>query len=63
VCRLLRRSQAGSAEAFRKVDYDYVLNSARLMKDGGVQHYSLMTSQGSNKDSWFLYPKTKGEVC
>jgi len=56
------RNQAGSAEAFRKVDYDYVLNTAKLMAEAGVQHYSLLTSQGSDKNSMFLYPRTKGEV-
>lgn len=56
------RSKAGSAEAFRKVDYDYVFKSAQLMKEGGVKHFSLMTSQGSDKNSMFLYPRTKGEI-
>ena len=32
------------------------------MKEGGVQHFSLMTSQGANANSWFLYPATKGQV-
>jgi len=49
--------------AFKKVDYTYVLNAAQLMKAGGVQHFSLLTSKGANQKSWFLYPKTKGLVC
>jgi len=56
------RAKAGSAEAFRKVDYDQSLHAARLLKEGGTQHFSLLTSAGADKNSWFLYPKTKGEI-
>jgi len=56
------RKQAGSAEAFRRVDFDYVVNAAKLLKQGGTKHFSLITSAGSNKNSTFLYPRTKGEV-
>ena len=56
------KAKAGSAEAFRRVDYDYVLESAKQLREAGVPHLTLMTSQGSNKDSSFLYPRTKGEV-
>ena len=28
----------------------------------GVEHFHLMMAQGSNANSMFLYPKTKGEV-
>lgn len=31
------------------------------MRDGGVKHFSLVSSKGANADSWFLYMKTKGE--
>jgi len=61
-CLGTTKSKAGSAEAFRKVDFDYVVESARLLKAGGTKHYNLMTSQGSNPDSWFLYPQTKGQA-
>jgi hypothetical protein len=27
-----------------------------------VKHFHLLTSMGSNPNSWFLYPKTKGQV-
>jgi oxidoreductase len=56
------RSQAGSAEAFRKVDYTYTMSCAKLMKTGGIKHFHLMTSMGANANSWFLYPQTKGQV-
>ncbi|ETL88724.1 hypothetical protein L917_12224 [Phytophthora nicotianae] len=61
-CLGTTRKDAGSAEAFRKVDLEYVTNFAELSKAAGVPYMGLLTSQGANKDSWFLYPQTKGEV-
>ncbi|KAG1708046.1 hypothetical protein DVH05_024731 [Phytophthora capsici] len=56
------RKDAGSAEAFRKVDLEYVTKFAEHAKDAGVPYFGLLTSSNANKDSWFLYPQTKGEV-
>lgn len=56
------RSKAGSAEAFRRVDYDYVLESARQLREAGSPHLTLMSSQGAKASSSLLYPRTKGEV-
>lgn len=55
---------AGSPEAFQKVDRDYVLRSAELLKEhsSSLRQYSIVTSLGSSPNSWFLYPRTKGEV-
>ncbi|KAF4317188.1 hypothetical protein BBO99_00008744 [Phytophthora kernoviae] len=61
-CLGTTRKDAGSAEAFRKVDLEYVTKFAELSKTAGVGYIGLLTSQGANKDSWFLYPQTKGEV-
>ena len=41
---------------------DYVLESAKLLKDANCSDFHLLTSKGSNKDSWFLNPSTKGKV-
>ena len=49
-------------EGFIKVDHDYVVGAAKLAKEGGCKHFNLVSSNGSNKDSWFLYPKTKGQA-
>ena len=51
------RRDAGSAEKFRKVDLDYVVNSSRLMKESGVHHLLLLSSIGAKANSWFLYPQ------
>jgi len=58
-CLGTTRGKSGK-EGFIKVDHDYVVGVAKLAKEVGVQHFSLVTSAGSNKDSFFLYPKTKG---
>ena len=48
-------------DGFYRVDHDYVVNTAKLAKDQGCSHLLLVSSTGANKNSWFLYPKTK--VC
>ncbi|ESO02200.1 hypothetical protein HELRODRAFT_66168 [Helobdella robusta] len=60
-CLGTTRAQAG-AEGFYKVDHDYVVKSAKLAKDGGCEEFHLVSSGGANKDSFFLYPKTKGQT-
>lgn len=49
-------------QGFVRVDRDYVAHAAQLLKDQGCRHFHIVSSQGSNKDSNFLYLKTKGEV-
>lgn len=60
-CLGTTKAKAGK-EGFIKVDHDYVVNAAKLALDGGCKHFHLVTSQGANKDSWFLYQKTKGQT-
>ncbi|KAL4124427.1 hypothetical protein PRIC2_008025 [Phytophthora ramorum] len=60
-CLGTTRKDAGSAEAFRKVDLEYVAKFAELAKDAGVPYFGLLTASNANKDSWFLYPQTKGK--
>ncbi|POM59039.1 Oxidoreductase htatip2-like protein [Phytophthora palmivora] len=61
-CLGTTRKDAGSAEAFRKVDLEYVTKFAEIVKDAGVPYFGLLTASNANKNSWFLYPQTKGEV-
>jgi len=56
------RGKAG-VEGFKKVDYDYVVSTAKTALEAGVKEFHLVTSQGANKDSSFLYPQTKGLVA
>ncbi|XP_023336419.1 oxidoreductase HTATIP2 [Eurytemora carolleeae] len=60
-CLGTTRGKAGK-EGFIKVDYDYVLKSAEMLKSGECTEFHLLTSKGSNPSSWFLYPSTKGKI-
>jgi len=53
---------AGSAAAFRRVDYDYVVSAARTAKKSGVMQFSMVSALGANPNSRGLYNRTKGEV-
>lgn len=62
-CLGTTKAKAGSAEAFRRVDYDFVVNSARALAERNEHlHFLLVSSVGTNANSWFLYPRTKGEA-
>ena len=47
---------------FKHIDFGYNYNLAKVAKEKGVKLFSLQSSQGSNKDSMFLYLQVKGEV-
>lgn len=54
--------QAGSQEAFRKVDYEYPLELAKLSKSQGATQYLLITALGADSKSGIFYNRVKGEV-
>ena len=54
--------KAGSREAFRKVDFLYPLEIARIARRNGAGRYFLITSIGSDSRSPFFYPRVKGEL-
>lgn len=60
-CLGTTRGKAG-AKGFVKVDRDYVVHAARLLKENGCSHFNLVSSNGANKNAFFLYTKTKGEA-
>jgi oxidoreductase len=47
------RSAAGSAANMKRVDVDYVDKAAAAAKAANVPHFSLLTSQGANKNVWY----------
>ncbi len=55
------RVKVGEA-LFRKVDYQYPLDFAKIGVEVGAKHYGLLSSTGAKASSWFLYMRTKGEV-
>eukprot|EP00730_Choanoeca_flexa_P008784 TRINITY_DN12535_c1_g1_i6.p2 TRINITY_DN12535_c1_g1~~TRINITY_DN12535_c1_g1_i6.p2 ORF type:complete len:208 (+),score=38.98 TRINITY_DN12535_c1_g1_i6:1416-2039(+) len=46
------RKDAGSAEAFRKVDYDYVLKLAQMSKQANTSIFSLVSSSGASQSRY-----------
>lgn len=54
--------KAGSQEAFRKVDYDYPLRLAQIVKSLGCRSFSVVTALGSNPNSPIFYNRVKGEL-
>jgi oxidoreductase len=61
-CSLGTTRAKSGADGFYRVDHDYVVNTAKLAKAGGTKHFHLVSSVSANKDAFFLYTKTKGEV-
>ena len=54
--------QAGSREAFRRVDFDYPMAVARATLARGARHFLLVSAVGASTDSRFFYNRVKGEV-
>lgn len=61
-CMLGTTRGKSGVEGFKRVDFDYVLASAETAKKQNVPAFHLVTSQGANANSSFLYPQTKGRV-
>jgi len=54
--------KAGSKDAFRQVDFDYVVNAAKLAQKSGVKQIVIVSSLGANPESNNFYLRTKGEM-
>ncbi|KAI8148156.1 hypothetical protein BJV82DRAFT_654023 [Fennellomyces sp. T-0311] len=69
-CLATTRHDAGSAEAFRRIDQGYVLNSAKIIAEENKSatsalspvHFLYCSSGGANKNSPFLYIQSKGQT-
>jgi uncharacterized protein YbjT (DUF2867 family) len=53
---------AGSQEAFRRVDYDYVVAVARAGRAAGARRLGVMSSLGADAKSGVFYNRVKGEM-
>lgn len=54
--------KAGSQEAFKKVDYQYPLDIARLGLANGAKQFAIVTAMGADSKSMFFYSRVKGDV-
>jgi hypothetical protein len=56
------KKEAGGKNEQFLVDYSYQYEFAKMAIDNCVSHYSLVSSLGANKNSFFFYPKIKGDL-
>lgn len=54
--------KAGSEAAFIKVDYQYPLDIAQILKENGCRSYSVVTAMGADAKSGIFYNRVKGEL-
>jgi uncharacterized protein YbjT (DUF2867 family) len=54
--------KAGSRERFREVDFSYPYEVARLARDHGAAHFSLVSAIGADSRSRFFYSRVKGDL-
>jgi uncharacterized protein YbjT (DUF2867 family) len=54
--------KAGSKEAFRKVDFEYPLLTAKIAKEKGVEKFAIVTAMGANGQSRIFYNNVKGDT-
>lgn len=54
--------KAKSKEAFRKVDYDYPIEAAKLAIKGNAEKFLIVSAMGAESKSRFFYNRVKGDV-
>lgn len=54
--------KAKTKEAFRKIDFDYPLNLAKVAKANGAKQFLLISALGADPTSSVFYNKVKGEA-
>lgn len=62
ICLGTTIKKAKSKEEFRKVDYDYVIEAAKMAKTSNVEKLLVITAMGANSQSKFFYSRVKGAV-
>jgi len=53
---------AGSPEAFRQVDFDFVVNTARAARAGGATRLAVVSALGASARSRIFYNRVKGDM-
>lgn len=53
---------AGSQQAFRQVDLDYVVETARAARDAGASRLAVVSALGADAHSRVFYNRVKGEM-
>ncbi len=61
-CLGTTKAQAGSNEAFYKVDFTYVHEIGKIAAANQTKQFILVSSMGADSNSMIFYSKTKGEI-
>ena len=61
-CTLGTTQKKSGREGLLKVDYEYVMNLAKLCQKFAVPKFIIVSSQGANHQSPFFYMRTKGQM-
>jgi uncharacterized protein YbjT (DUF2867 family) len=62
ICLGTTIKKAGSQQAFRRVDHDYVIAMAQLAYEAGVRRLAVVSAVGATTDTSNFYMKIKGEI-
>ena len=62
ICLGTTIKKAKTKEAFRKVDYDYVVEAGKLAKSAGVRNLLVISAMGADSSSKFFYSRVKGDM-
>lgn len=54
--------KAGSQENFKKVDYQYPLETAEMSLENSAELFAIVTAMGADLKSMFFYNRVKGEI-
>ena len=54
--------KAGSQEAFRKVDQDYVLDLGKFCEKNDIRHFLIVSAMGADSASRIFYNRVKGDM-
>ncbi len=61
-CLGTTRQKTPSLQAYRKVDFEYVLSLAKISLKNGSRQFLVVSSMGANPNSSLFYSRLKGEM-
>lgn len=62
ICLGTTIKKAKTKEAFRKVDYEYVVEAGKLANAAKVENVLVISAMGADSKSKFFYSRVKGEM-
>ena len=62
ICLGTTIKKAKTKEAFRKVDYDYVVEAGKMAKSADVENLLVISAMGADSSSKFFYSRVKGDM-